>query len=37
MKNNIKLLQSLLEKIKNTPDNIVEKAIEQLSKKIEKE
>lgn len=37
MKNNIKLLQSLLEKIKNTPDNIIEKSIEKLREKLEKE
>lgn len=34
MKNNIKLLKQLLEKIKNTPNNIIEKSIDKLSKKI---
>lgn len=37
MKNNIKLLQSFLVKIKNTPDNIIKKSIEKLRKKLEKE
>ena len=37
MKNNIELLKQLLEKIKNTPDNIIEEAIEKLRKELEKE
>ena len=37
MKNNIELLKQLLEKIKNTPDNIIEQAIEKLKKELEKE
>ena len=37
MKNNIELLKQLFEKIKNTPDNIIEEAIEELRKELEKE
>lgn len=35
MINNKKLLQELLEKIKNTPDQIIEQAIDKLSKEEE--
>lgn len=34
MKNNPKLLEKLLEKIKNTPDKIIEQAIDRLSEKL---
>lgn len=34
MKNNVELLKRLLEKIKNTPDNIIEKAIDNLSEEL---
>lgn len=34
MKNNVELLKKLLEKIKNTPNNIIEKAIDNLSKEL---
>lgn len=37
MKNNPELLQKLLEKIKNTPDDIIENAIDDLSEKIQLE
>lgn len=37
MKNNPELLQKLLEKIKSTPDNIIESAIDDLSEKIQLE
>ena len=34
MRNNVELLKKLLEKIKNTPDNIIEKAIDDLSEEL---
>lgn len=34
MKNNVELLKMLLEKIKNTPDSIIEKAIDDLSEEL---
>ncbi len=37
MKNNPELLKKLLEKIKNTPDDIIESAIESLSEKMKLE
>lgn len=35
MKNNIELLKKLVKKIKETPDNIIEEAIDSLSEKLE--
>ena len=37
MKNNPELLKKLLEKIKHTPDDIIESAIESLSEKMKLE
>ena len=37
MKNNPELLKKLLEKIKNTPDDIIESALESLSEKMKLE
>lgn len=37
MRNNIKLLKKMLEKIKNTPDDIIEKAIDELSEELDLE
>ena len=37
MKNNPELLKKILEKIKNTPDDIIESAIESLSEKMQLE
>lgn len=37
MKNNPELLKKLLEKIKSTPDDIIESAIESLSEKMKLE
>ena len=34
MKNNIELLEKLVKKIKETPDNIIEEAIDSLSEKL---
>lgn len=35
MKNNIELLKKLIQKIKETPDSIMEEAIDSLSEKLE--
>ena len=37
MTNNIKLLNDLLEKIKTTPDDVIDKAIDSLQEKLRKE
>lgn len=37
MKNNIDLLKKLVQKIKETPDSIIEEAIDSLSEKMAKE
>lgn len=37
MTNNIKLLNDLLEKVKNTPDDVISKAIDSLHQNLRKE
>lgn len=37
MTNNIKLLNDLLEKVKTTPDDVINKAIDSLHQKLRKE
>ena len=37
MTNNIKILNELLEKVKNTPDDVINKAIDSLHEKLRKE